>query len=217
MREFKYENKDYNFKNLDKDSIDRHTLGFIEKNKKVLELGCATGFHSKILKEEKNCQVFGVEIDQRAAKKSEDFTAKTITGNLEDKKTWEKIKENAPFDVVLASNILEHLSDTEKMLSLIKEVLKKDGYLVVAVPNIAFWRSRLRLLSGIWRYEDYGIFDRTHLRFFSLFSFRETLNRSGFSIIEEKYDPAGGAKFFTRILKKFPNAYAHQIAFKAKA
>ena len=170
---------------------------------------------SKYLKHARNCKVVGVEVNGAAAQKAEKFVETMIVGNIEDKETWKRIKEKAVFDVVFASAVIEHLSDPWKAIENIRAVLKNKGELIITFPNVAHWRSRLRLLFGTWEYEEFGLFDSTHNKFFSLPSMRKMLEECGFFIVQEKYDPAGGAKYFTPILKYFPNAYAHQAVFKA--
>lgn len=215
MSKYKYDWEEFSLDKLPADSIDRYTLDFVPRDSYVLELGCATGFHSQFLQEVKGCTVVGAEIDKRSAKLASTVIDTVITGNLDDAKTWGKIKSHSPFDVVLASNVLEHLVDPWTAMEQAHKVLKRGGIFVVAIPNIGFWRARLKILRGKWEYEDYGIFDRTHTKFFTINSMREDLEYAGFKVRDEKYDPAGGAKWFTPLLKKFPNAYAHQVVYKA--
>ena len=59
----------------------------------------------------------------------------------------------------------------------------------MSVPNIAHWTARRALLRGRFDYADYGLFDRTHLRFFTRASARELATRGGFAVQRER--PAG--------------------------
>ena len=99
---------------------------------------------------------------------------------------------------------------------LIKSVLKPKGFLIVTVPNIAHWRMRWHLLLGHWDYQDYGLLDKTHLKFFTYFTFKNLISSAGFKIINVKIDPAGGFKYFNWLFKYFPNFYAHQICIQAQ-
>lgn len=214
-KNIKYTWDHYDVDKLASDSIDALSLSMIPSNSYVLELGCATGFHTKYLKSKKKCTVIGNEIDKLASKEARKYAKKVIVGSLNTNEVWKKIKELGPYDVVFASSIIEHLDNPWDILRKIHTVLKPKGKLILTVPNIAFWRARLRLFLGIWEYEEYGIFDKTHTKFFTVFSMRKALKDAGFTVLDEKYDPAGGAKWFTPILRFFPNAYAHQIAFLA--
>lgn len=188
----------------------------IPQSSKVLELGCATGFHSRYLTEQKGCQVIGIDIDPQAVKKASKWLTRAFTGDLNKQKTWSELKKHGPYQVIVASNVVEHLFDPWLTLEHCHGLLSPKGKLVISIPNIAFWRARLKLLRGIWQYEEYGIFDKTHTKFFTLFSMRTALEQAGFEVLQEGYDPAGGAKWLTPLLKMFPNAYAHQIAFLAQ-
>lgn len=216
MKQIKYDWKAYNIDALADDNIDKLSISMIPSKSYVLELGCATGFHTKYLKHKKHCVIVGEELDPLAAKKAKKYTKVMIVGDLNTPEIWKRIGKHKPYDVVFASSVVEHLADPWRTLDRIYDVLRPEGELVLTIPNIAFWRSRLRLLLGKWEYEDYGIFDRTHTKFFTVFSMRNALKDAGFQVIEEKYDPAGGAKWFTPLLRLFPNAYAHQVAFLAK-
>jgi len=211
----KYDWENFDYDRLAKNHIDRLTLDMIPARSRVLELGCATGYHSRYLTKVKRCTVIGVDAEKKVTLKATASLERLIIANLDDQKTWPKIKQFAPYDVVLASNLIEHLLNPWLTLKNIRAVLKPGGHAVIAVPNIAFWRSRLRLLQGKWEYAEYGIFDRTHTKFFTLFSLRQSLIEAGLKPVTEGYDPAGGAKWLTPILKLFPNAYAHQIVIKA--
>lgn len=212
----KYDRGAYNLSELAPDNIDRLTLERVPRNSKVLELGCATGYMSQYLIQQLNCKVTAIEFDAAAAKLARESGAKILVGDLNLPATWDRAQKDGPFDVVLASNIIEHLADTNFQLRSIHQALRKSGTVMIVVPNIAWWRSRWRLLQGIWKYEDFGLFDETHLKFFSLPSLRADLEKAGFTVEDEAYDPAGGAKWFTPLLKFFPNAYAYQVVMVAR-
>ena len=193
---------------LEATNIDRLSTALVPENSKVLELGCATGFMGRYFCRRRHCQVIGVDINP-AVKPD-------IVGNLNLAATWTKIKKFQPFDLVFASAIIEHLPNPEATLQLIKAVLKPEGMLIITAPNVAHWRLRLKLLCGHWDYEDYGLLDRTHLRFFTYFSFQKLIRSAGFKVIAVKIDPAGGVKYFNWLFKYFPNFYAHQICIQAQ-
>ena len=193
---------------LEPTNIDRLSTAMVPKNSQVLELGCATGFMSQYFRQRLHCQVIGVDINP-AVKPD-------ICGDLNSATTWAKINKFKPFDVVFASSILEHLPQPEILLQLIKSVLKPNGILIITTPNVAHWSLRLKLLRGHWDYEDYGLLDRTHLRFFTYFSFQKLISSAGFKIKAVKIDPAGGFKYLNWLFKYFPNLYAHQICIKAQ-
>lgn len=204
---YRYQGK-FNPLQLELNNIDRLSTSFVSPNSRLLELGCATGYMSDYFKQKLHCQVTGVDINP--------LVKPDIIGDLNSTSTWKKIAVSGRFDVVFASAILEHLPQPETTLQLIKSVLKPGGKLIVTLPNIAHWCMRLKLLIGRWEYEDYGLLDRTHLRFFNYFTAQKLIATAGFKIKAVKIDPAGGIKYLSWLFKYFPNLYAYQICIKAQ-
>lgn len=87
------------------------------------------------------------------------------------------------------------------------------------MPNIAYLRARVRLLLGVWRYEDTGIFDRTHLRFFTRATVRELVESAGLEIVREI--PIGPANYLFgrpggRITALRPQLLASQLVMEVR-
>jgi 2-polyprenyl-3-methyl-5-hydroxy-6-metoxy-1,4-benzoquinol methylase len=211
---YQYQGK-FDPKKLPYDSIDRLSTILVPTKSKLLELGAATGFMSQYFTEKLKCEVYAVELDPEAAKLAEAHTKEVYVGDLDHNKIWRVIKKTSPFDVVFASAIIEHLKEPAQVLAHIHEVLKPNGVLIMTTPNIAHWRMRFNLLRGKWQYEDYGVLDRTHLKFFTYYTFQELLTKAGFHVDHVAIDPAGGIKYFNWIAKHFPNFYGHQVVIKA--
>lgn len=206
----------FNPERLDPLNIDRQSVELIPKRAKVLEVGCATGFMGEYLRREKRCFVVGIEkgIDElREAKKS---LNQVIDGDVEEEITLAQIK--GKFDVVLASAIIEHLKDPWSALKNWQKFLKKSGTLIITTSNIAHWSIRLQLLMGKFNYQEYGILDNTHLRFFTIETFKKLVTDCGYEIEYFSIDPVGGG--MPRISKAFskfwPNLFAYQMLIKAK-
>jgi len=206
----------FNPQKLAADNIDHLSTAFISPDSKILELGCSTGFMSQYFSSKLNCQVTGVDINPQALKKAKKHCQQVILGDLEDKSIQKIIKLSGPFDIVFASAVIEHLKNPESVLQLIKQVLKPKGILIITTSNIAHWRIRLKLFLGNWNYQDYGVLDKTHLKFYTYHTFQTLIKSAGFKILKVKIDPAGGIKFLNLIFKNFPNLYAHQIVIKAQ-
>lgn len=145
----------------------------------VLELGCASGFLSAELSA-LGCLIVGVEIDETAAAIASQFCTRTLLLDLDDFKS--DSMSGQTFDIILAGDVLEHLKDPARLLTLLGDSLRPTGELVLSVPNVAHASVRLHLLSGSFEYGDFGLLDRTHLRFFTRSSLHELLRQSGFVI-----------------------------------
>ena len=83
------------------------------------------------------------------------------------------------FDVIVCADVLEHLRDPLTVLHRLTQCLTPGGIVVISVPNIAHMAIRLMLLFGYFEYMDRGTLDRTHLRFFTLRSFKHFLQEGG--------------------------------------
>ena len=57
--------------------------------------------------------------------------------------------------------------DTGKALELAYSLLKTNGTILISLPNIQHYSSVFTLLFGFWDYKEWGILDRTHLKFFT--------------------------------------------------
>jgi SAM-dependent methyltransferase len=132
----------------------------------VLELGCSRGQFSRLLQSNGH-SVLAVEGDVRAADEARAAGIDVIAGDLESPETWAQIK--GTFDTALFMHVLEHLADPWEVLRHVQDVLPPRRRVVALIPNVASWRIRRDLfLHGKFEYEDVGILDRTHLRFFTL-------------------------------------------------
>jgi 2-polyprenyl-3-methyl-5-hydroxy-6-metoxy-1,4-benzoquinol methylase len=159
-------------------------LSFVGYNKSVLEVGCSTGYITKILAE-RGCDVVGIELDPDAAKLAEQWAERVVVGNIDEGEVWNYVKDES-FDVVLLGDVLEHLRDPLLSLRQAVRKLKPSGFVVTSLPNVAHGDVRMSLLQGRFRYREVGLLDRTHIKFFTLDTARELLNEAGLFPLETK-------------------------------
>ncbi|MDC1499038.1 methyltransferase domain-containing protein [Amylibacter sp.] len=109
----------------------------------------------------------GVVVDVASASNS-DGVDQHYQGSLEDELLWELIAaQEVPFDTILCLDVLEHLVDPWAVVRRCVEFLNPGGALIVSVPNLRHWQVTFPLLfAGRFDLQDYGILDRTHLRWF---------------------------------------------------
>jgi methionine biosynthesis protein MetW len=163
--------------------INQDIVASIPKNSVVLDVGCADGKLGWLLKKEKNCIVFGVELNKKSAKKAKKVLDKVFCINLESKKPN---IEKESFDVIIFADVLEHFKEPEKVLKKLSPLLKQRGKIIVSVPNVANFFIRKDLLFGNFNYADEGILDKNHLRFFTLKGIKRFLSENGYKIIKTK-------------------------------
>ncbi|HHW43766.1 MAG TPA: class I SAM-dependent methyltransferase [Desulfotomaculum sp.] len=145
-------------------------LVLVGKNKEVLEVGCATGYMSRVLVERNGCRVTGIELDPRGAEKAAAVCRRVICGDIE---SLDLPPELGPFEVIIFGDVLEHLRRPEETLRRVRPLLGEGGYVVASIPNITHLSVVLELIRGKFNYRKLGLLDDTHLRFFC----RQTVDR----------------------------------------
>lgn len=189
-------------------------------NLSVLDVGCAVGSNGYYLKNIGSVSyVEGIELDKGMATEAAQKIDKVICGDLEDPETLKKISKRK-FDYILLGDILEHLVNPWATLTYLSaNHLAAEGKIIISIPNIQHVDVFIHVfLKGVWPHNERGIFDKTHLRFFTL--------RSIISLIEDaslrievlhrkfRYRDRIGSKFpiFSRglLTKIFPNYFTFQ-------
>jgi SAM-dependent methyltransferase len=156
---------------------------------RVLDVGCATGYLAAELAR-RGCRVTGVETDPAVAERARVQCEAVVIGDVEDDDCGRALADLAPFDVVLCGDVLEHLRDPWSALRALAALAAPDGRVVLSVPNVAHWTGRRALARGRFPYGEHGLFDRTHLRFFTRASAHDLAQRAGLRVVEERFAPA---------------------------
>lgn len=191
-------------------------LDFIGKDKDILDVGCSDGYISSLLKQQGN-RIVGVEIVKARVENAKKYCKEIIVGDVEDSELLNRISNK--FDVILYSEVLEHTKNPLQVLKNQKGFLKKDGFVIVLLPNVAYWKNRLSLLFGNWRYTQQGILDKTHLRFFTLKTTKDLIRDAGYLIINVKvlYHKKVFYNFIKSLLVKiFPGLFGIVFIIKAE-
>lgn len=157
-------------------------MRLIPQGAKVLELGCASGYLSGYMEQALGCRVTGLEADPAATAIAAGRCSQVFTVDLDSPKALEAATSGAPYDVLLAAAVLEHLKYPQRLLQQAHDLLKPGARVIVSLPNIAHWGVRLKLLTGRFDYQDYGVMDRTHLHFYTLPTGRALLEEQGYKV-----------------------------------
>lgn len=144
----------------------------------ILDVGCATGSLGAAYRRlNPASRLLGIERDPESAA--------TAASRLDEVAILDIEQADVPFDLpdgldcIVYGDVLEHLVDPWAVLRRHADLLTPDGVMLLSVPNIEHWSFVARLLQGNWDYEDIGLLDRTHLRWFSLESMRRGLTECG--------------------------------------
>ncbi len=164
----------------DKNSAHTKMIEFVGSNKRVVDFGCYTGALAKVLKE-RGCYVVGIEIDRKAAARARLVCDRVIEADLETIELADFFADDR-FDVALFGDVIEHLKDPKRLLISVREYLSPGGFIVVSVPNVAHASVRLALLRGEFDYEELGILDDTHLKYFTRKTIADLLQSCGYII-----------------------------------
>jgi 2-polyprenyl-3-methyl-5-hydroxy-6-metoxy-1,4-benzoquinol methylase len=156
---------------------------------RVLDVGCASGYVAAELVR-RGCEVVGVEVDGASAARARAICASVVAGDIEEEGVRVALTAQAPFGAIVCGDVLEHLRSPERVLALLASLLAPGGLVVASLPNVAHWTGRRALLRGRFPYADHGLFDRTHLRFFTRASARELVEGAGLRMLRERFAPA---------------------------
>jgi 2-polyprenyl-3-methyl-5-hydroxy-6-metoxy-1,4-benzoquinol methylase len=166
----------------------------------VLDIGCGTGSLSEAIRN-KGYTVWGIDVSTEASQIASTRVDKIINQDLTNLAAISPILEEQQFDYLVFSDILEHLIDPSSILEQYLRFLKKDGSVIISLPNTVAWIERIKFLFGNFTYTETGILDSDHLRFFTLKSAKKMLLSAKCSIIKTDYIPYF-IRAFQPIIKK---------------
>lgn len=133
---------------------------------RILDLGCSSGSLGAALKARQRAQVVGIEIDDEYARRAAQRLDRVVIADL-DALALEPLSLGR-FDCLIAADVLEHLRDPWSTFRAMTAALDPGGTAVLSLPNVRYWETFLQLgLRGTWPLRDEGIFDRSHLRWFT--------------------------------------------------
>ena len=165
------------------DSSHGQIIGWLERlpASKVLDLGCSSGLVAESIRQ-RGHEVTGVELTEMESVR--DRVDRLVIANLEDGIPDEV---GVGYDVAVAGDVLEHLRAPERILEELHTVLRPGGSVVLSVPNFSHWYPRFRVLFGQFDYDNRGILDRGHVRFFTRRSINRMLRETGWSATRQSF------------------------------
>jgi 2-polyprenyl-3-methyl-5-hydroxy-6-metoxy-1,4-benzoquinol methylase len=179
------------------DNIRYEMLKYLPDNaKKVIDIGCGNGAFAATVKNKNKAEVWGIEFMEEEGMVAEKVLDKVFIGPCEN---YIDDLPDAYFDVIYFNDVLEHLADPYSVLTILKSKLAKDGVVISSIPNVRFYKTFSKVVFGKdWKYDEFGIMDKTHLRFFTGKSIRRMYEDLGYQIV--KHEPINITKSLKPIL-----------------
>lgn len=159
-------------------------IGWIPPGSEVLEIGSASGSLTRVLSEVKNCRVSVIEVDPESFRAAHQAAADGFCGDAEAE-DWEAYYRGRTFDVILLSNVLEHLCNPLSLLRRTKKYLKKGGHILISIPNAAHNDILLNLMKDDFHYTETGLLDESHLHLFGEKNYYRLIRDAGLHIRRE--------------------------------
>lgn len=158
------------------DNVNTTVLDLIDENaKRICELGCGGGALALAIREKLPHHVYyaGIELMKDALERAKPTLDVAIQCDLNTEADWSKserlsVLEAESFDHVICGDVLEHLYDPQAVLQQACSRLSPNGKVVACIPNVQHWSVWVQLAVGSWPRQDSGLFDRTHIRWFTL-------------------------------------------------
>jgi SAM-dependent methyltransferase len=148
----------------------------------VIEVGCSVGALAREYKKlNPACRYIGIEAEPAFAALARRHCDAVYVWDIEGV-VAARSRDALAGDCWVFGDVLEHLRDPWSLLAAVRAALPTDGCIVACIPNAQHWSVQLRLNSGELRYEDAGLLDRTHLRWFTRKTIVELFEGSGFRI-----------------------------------
>jgi SAM-dependent methyltransferase len=143
----------------------------------VLDVGCGAGALGAAYKRRNpTCRVLGIEQDPAVAAIA---ATRLDAVAIADVEAAPMPFADTAIDCIIYGDILEHLRDPWRVLAAQAHALTPCGGILICMPNAEHWSFADRLLRGTFDYEDQGLFDRTHLRWFNFNTTRRAIEAAG--------------------------------------
>lgn len=166
----------------------------------VLDAGCGFATTTARIQTLGN-DVTGIDSSPEIAAIASERLGRVITTDLEDFDAIDRQLGEKRFDVIIFADVLEHLVWPVSTLRRYLTWLKDGGTVMISLPNVGLWSVRFAHLFGRWEYDETGVLDRTHLRFFTRKSARWLMSEAGLEPVRTTYNP-GLARPFVPLSKR---------------
>lgn len=151
--------------------------------KSILDVGCYRGANAQYLKSfYSGVKYVGLEYDLDAVNNKVVEADKIYQVDLD---FFDERILGQKFDVIILGDVIEHLKYPEVLLKKLANVATEECVFLISIPNIQYYQAILLIILGRFPRRERGIFDKTHLRWFTKFEFINMVSPS-FSVIKFK-------------------------------
>ena len=165
------------------DTAAANVLRLVGRDKDVLEIGAGPGSIARPLTELNDCRVSAVEIDEKCVEILRGFCEHVWRRDLNDL-AWADDVPAGAYDNIVIADVLEHIVDPWTTLRRAAAFLKPEGSIVVSIPHASHASILGCLLANDFHYNDWGLLDRTHIRFFSMRNIQALFEGAGLAIAD---------------------------------
>lgn len=177
---------------------------------RVLDVGCGFATTSARIQKLGN-DVTGIDSSPEIEAVAAQRLSRVVHGDVLDVDLGD-----AQFDVIIFADVLEHLPWPVSALKRYLRWLAPGGSVIVSLPNVGLWSVRFAHLLGRWEYDETGVLDRTHLRFFTRRSARWLIAEAGLTVARTTYNP-GLVRPFVPLAKKYVGRASARVEPEGRA
>jgi 2-polyprenyl-3-methyl-5-hydroxy-6-metoxy-1,4-benzoquinol methylase len=173
------------------EEVNRALVALVGRPRTVLDVGCGVGLNGAAIKRT-GARVTGLEIVPKSVERARKVLDEVISADITSDAAVREVLDTHPprrFDLIVFADVLEHMVDPRAVLARFLPYLEEDGQILVSLPNVAAWTVRLGLLAGNFDYQQSGILDDTHLRFFTRKSAARLCESAGLEVLAIEQNP----------------------------
>jgi len=161
-------------------------LRFVGSNKDVLEIGAGPGSIARPLVNRNGCRVTAFEADLNCIPILRQFCSEVYQGDL-NSPSWHEPFADQSFDAIVIADVLEHLVDPWATLRAVRRLLRPGGAVISSIPNSSHSAMMASLLNEDVDYREWGLLDRTHIRFFGIKNLQPLFRQAGLKIVDANF------------------------------
>lgn len=163
------------------DLLNDDLLAILPVVERLVEVGCSTGALAQAYRSRHpGAHWLGIEIDPSDAVAARHHCQEVLVGDVEALLNDPHHMERLQADCWIFGDSLEHLRDPWQVLRQVHALLPEGGTVCACIPNAQHWSLQARLCLGQLHYEENGLLDRTHLRWFTPITMMALFKETGF-------------------------------------